>query len=138
MMSLWEWFMQNTLLIFGVLFAFYIIAFNKLPGITGWQAFLDSFESKGGQLLLLWVSDGLVLLLLIHFWKLFDAQLQTTIVGILSAVNGAFLGAIGARNTNEAGVNGSGKGPATPAPAPAFVPKPSPAPAPTAVTDVHP
>lgn len=103
-MSFWEWFTANTVAIFSVMLAFYVIAFNKLPGITAWQAFLDSFETKGGQLVLLWVSDGLVLLLLIHFWKMFDAQLQTTIVGILSAVNGAFLGAIGAKNTS----NGNG------------------------------
>jgi hypothetical protein len=106
-MTPWEWFTANTALILGALFAVYLIAFNKFPGITAWQAFLDSFESKGGQLMLLWVSDGLVLLLLIHFWKQFDAQLQTTIVGILSAVNGAFLGAIGARNTGNSGGNGT-------------------------------
>jgi len=110
MQTIWEWFTQNTLVIVGALFAFYVIAFNKFPRITAWQAFLDSFESKGGQLLLLWISDGLVLLLLIHFWKQFDAQLQTTIVGILSAVNGAFLGAIGARNTG----NGNGHPPPGP------------------------
>jgi hypothetical protein len=109
-MNLLQWFETNYLIILAVFFAFYIIAFQKFPTITAWQAFLDSFESKGGQLLLLWISDGLVLLLLIHFWKMFDAQLQTTIVGILSAVNGAFLGAIGAKATS----NGNGTTPRTP------------------------
>jgi hypothetical protein len=123
MTMLWQWFTANTTMILAVMLAFYIIAFNKLPEITAWQAFLDSFESKGGQLLLLWVSDGLVLLLLIHFWKFFDAQLQTTIVGILSAVNGAFLGAIGARNTTNGGAVGDGK-PAAPAPPPPASPIP--------------
>jgi hypothetical protein len=106
-MSILQWFESNTLIILSFAFAIYIVAFNKLPSITAWQSFLDSFETKGGQLLLLWISDALVLLLLIHFWKMFDAQLQTTIVGILSAVNGAFLGAIGARNTG----NGNGAKP---------------------------
>jgi hypothetical protein len=108
-MSLWQWFTANTVVILGALLMVYIIAFNKLPSATAWQAFLDSFETKGGQLMLLWVSDGLVLLLLIHFWKMFDAQLQTTIVGILSAVNGAFLGAIGAKNTSNGGAGNAPK-----------------------------
>jgi hypothetical protein len=114
-MNFLQWFEANYLIILAVFFAFYIIGFHKFPSITAWQAFLDSFESKGGQLLLLWVSDGLVLLLLIHFWKMFDAQLQTTIVGILSAVNGAFLGAIGAKATS----NGNGAAPSTPESIPA-------------------
>jgi hypothetical protein len=104
-MSLWEWFTANTLIIFGAMLAVYIIAFNKLPGIQTWQAFLDSFESKGGQLLLLWVTDFIVLAVLVRYWKFFDAQLQTTIVGLLSGINGAFLGAVGARQTS----NGNGK-----------------------------
>jgi hypothetical protein len=107
-MNLLQWFETNYLIIFAVLFAFYIVTFHKLPSIAAWQMFLDSFESKGGQLLLLWVSDALVLLLVIHYWNNLNAQLQTTIVGILSAVNGAFLGAIGARNT------GNGTIPSTP------------------------
>ena len=98
-MSITQWVEANSLLIIGVLVAVYIIAANKLPSIATWQAFLDSFESKGGQLMLLWVTDFIVLTVLVHFWKSFDAQLQTTIVGLLSGINGAFLGAIGARNT---------------------------------------
>jgi hypothetical protein len=73
------------------------------PSITGWQQFLDSFETKGGQLMLLWVTDFIVLGVVVHFWKTFDAQLQTFIIGLLGGINGAFLGAIGARNTGGNG-----------------------------------
>jgi hypothetical protein len=109
MSLLLNWFTTNSLVILGALFFIYLVAFNKFPSISGWQAFLDSFESKGGQLLLLWFSDLLLLVWLSHYWKFFDTQMQTTIVGILSAVNGAFLGAIGARNTSNGNGNGSSK-----------------------------
>jgi hypothetical protein len=102
-MSIWDWFTANTLVIIGALFAVYVIGGKKLPSIATWQAFLNSFESKGGQLMLLWVTDFIVLGVIVHFWKMFDAQLQTTIVGLLSGINGAFLGAIGARNTGSGG-----------------------------------
>jgi hypothetical protein len=111
-MSILQWFETNSLLVIGVLFVLVVLLFNKLPSIGGWQAFLDSFESKGGQLMLLWVTDFIVLAVLVHYWKGFDAQLQTTIVGLLSGVNGAFLGAIGARPPAQAGnTNGSGAPP---------------------------
>ena len=105
MITIWEWFTQNTLLIFALLFTFYIIAFNKLPSISGWQSFLNSFESKGGQLMLLWVTDIVVLAVLVHYWTGFSATLQNFMTGLISGINGAFLGAIGARNTQT---NGSG------------------------------
>lgn len=86
---------------FTVLFL-YAIRYGQLPSIHSWQKFCDSFESKGAQLLLLWVTDGIVLAVTVLFWKKFDSQLQTTIVGLLSGINGAFLGAIGARQTSNA------------------------------------
>lgn len=86
---------------FTVLFL-YAIHYGQLPSIHSWQKFCDSFESKGAQLLLLWVTDGIVLGVTVLFWKKFDSQLQTTIVGLLSGINGAFLGAIGARQTSNA------------------------------------
>jgi ABC-type uncharacterized transport system permease subunit len=97
-MSITHWFTENSFLILGAFIALFVLFFRK-PTISGWQAFLNSFESKGGQLMLLWVTDLIVMAVLVHYWKQFDAQLQTTIVGLLSGVNGAFLGAIGARNT---------------------------------------
>jgi hypothetical protein len=100
-MSLWQWFQSNTVVIIGALFALYVISANKLPSVKTWQDFLDSFESKGGQLLLLWVTDFLILAVLIRYWNEFGSSLQTTIVGLLSGVNGAFLGAIGARQTSN-------------------------------------
>src|SRR3981189_2840132 len=102
-MSLWQWFQENTLTILGALVVFVFIVRNKFPGIAGWQLFLDSFESKGGQLLLLWVTDFIFVAVLIRYSKNLDPTVQTTIVGILSAVNGAFLGAVGARPTTNGG-----------------------------------
>jgi hypothetical protein len=101
--ALWIWFTQNSVMILGGLFALYVIAFNKLPSVSAWQAFLDCFESKGGQLMLLWVTDFIFLAILVRYWDLFDAHVQTVIVGLLSGVNGAFLGAVGARNTSNNG-----------------------------------
>jgi hypothetical protein len=98
-----QWFQQNTYLVLGGLFVWYIIAFNKIPSVTAWQAFLDCFESKGGQLVLLWVTNFIFLSILVRYWDLFDAHVQTVIVGLLSGVNGAFLGAVGARNTSNNG-----------------------------------
>lgn len=102
-MNLWQWFQENTLTLIGVLVGLFLLGRNKFPSIVGWQAFLDSFESKGGQLLLLWITDLIFVAVLIRYWKNFDPTVQTTVVGILSAVNGAFLGAVGARPTTNGG-----------------------------------
>src|SRR5271157_2828034 len=102
-MNLWQWFQENTLTIFGAAIMLALLIRNRYPSAPGWQAFLDSFESKGGQLLLLWVTDLIFVAVLIRYWKNFDATVQTTVVGILSAVNGAFLGAVGSRPTTNGG-----------------------------------
>lgn len=104
------WLQQNAFLI--LLFAYVGFLLLRPPSIASWLAFLDSFQNKGAQLLLLWISNVLVIVVLVRFWALFDAQLKTTIVGILSAVNGAFLGAVGAHALG--GGNGNGKPPAAP------------------------
>jgi hypothetical protein len=109
-MNLWQWFQENTLTLFGAAIGLSLIIRNKYPSAAGWQSFLDSFESKGGQLLLLWMTDLIFVAVLIRYWKNFDATVQTTVVGILSAVNGAFLGAVGARPTTNGG-NGAPKPP---------------------------
>lgn len=98
------WLQQNTLLLISTIFLFYIIIARRIPSPESLQKYADIFESKGGQLILLIVADFVVLTIVVRYWKTFDAQLQTTIVGILAAMNGAFLGAIGARNTS----NGNG------------------------------
>lgn len=108
-MTIWYLLQENSLAILAILAALYTISARRMPSIQTWQAFLDSFESKGGQLLLLWVTDFIVLGIIVHYWKIFDAQLQTTIVGLLSGINGAFLGAIGARNTGNGGGGGTPK-----------------------------
>lgn len=120
-MTFQQWLMGNSYLILATVFLLLIIAFNRIPTIAGWQSFLDSFESKGGQLLLLVVTDFIILTVLVRYWKGFDAQLQTTMVGLLSGVNGAFLGAVGARQQPASnGSNGNGgNGGGTPAPIPA-------------------
>jgi hypothetical protein len=102
-MNLWQWFQENTLTLMGAAIVISLLVRNKYPTAAGWQAFLDSFESKGGQLLLLWITDLIFVAVLIRYWKNFDATVQTTVVGILSAVNGAFLGAVGARATSPPG-----------------------------------
>jgi hypothetical protein len=99
-MSLWQWFQENTLTIFGALIGIVIMLRYRNPSIASWAAFLDSFESKGAQLLLVWLTNMIVLIVIVRYWKNFDAQLQTAIVGLLSGINGAFLGAIGARPSN--------------------------------------
>ena len=43
---------------------------GKLPRIESWQGFLDSFETKGGQLMLLWVTDMILVTVLVHYWQL--------------------------------------------------------------------
>jgi len=100
-MTFFQWVQNNAIFIVIMFFTAWILV--KPPSISSWQAFLDSFESKGGQLLLLFVSNVLLIIALVRFWALFDAQLKTTIVGILSAVNGALLGALGAKNTGGNG-----------------------------------
>jgi hypothetical protein len=102
-MSPWQWFQDNTLTIFGALIGIVIMLRYKSPNIQSWTGFLDSFESKGAQLLLVWLTDMIVLIVIVRYWKNFDAQLQTAIVGLLSGINGAFLGAIGARPSNGNG-----------------------------------
>jgi hypothetical protein len=97
------WLQQNTLLLIGTLFIFYVVIAKRIPSAESLQGYADIFESKGGQLILLIVADFVVLTIVVRYWKTFDAQLQTTIVGILAAMNGAFLGAIGARNTSNGG-----------------------------------
>ena len=116
-MSLTQWFLNNSIVLLGAAVGLYLLTANKLPSIASWQGFLNSFESKGGQLMLLWVTDLIFVEVLIHHWGSFDSTLQTTIVGILSGVNGAFLGAIGARNTG----GGGGNPPAQPTQLAAFV-----------------
>lgn len=117
-LSLVQWFIGNSYLILGGLLALAALAFNRVPSMASWQSFLDSFESKGGQLMLLWITDFIVLTVLVRYWKGFDAQLQTTIVGLLSGINGAFLGAVGARQTpaNGNGYNGNGGNGVAPVP----------------------
>jgi hypothetical protein len=102
-MSFWQWFQENTVTLMAAAVLIFLLARGKFPTIAGWQAFLDSFESKGGQLLLLVVMDLIFVAVLIRYWKNFDATVQTTVVGILSAVNGAFLGAVGARPSSNGG-----------------------------------
>jgi hypothetical protein len=108
-MTFLQWLQQNAFLILLFVYVGYLLL--RPPSIASWLAFLDSFQNKGAQLLLLWISNVLVIVVLVRFWALFDAQLKTTIVGILSAVNGAFLGAVGAHALGAAG-NGNGKPPA--------------------------
>lgn len=127
-MNIVEWLESNSLVVLAMLFVFYIIAWNKFPSVNTWQNFVDSFETQGGLLILLWFTDLIFLLILIFLWKRIDTTLQTTIVGLVSGVNGAFLGAARAR----AGVNGNGSTPITPvsdssaAPANGASPPPSP------------
>jgi len=129
-MNLWQWFTGNTLTIFGAAIGFALLIRNRYPSAAGWQGFLDSFESKGGQLLLLWVTDLIFVMVLIRNWHYLDATVQTTIVGILSAVNGAFLGAVGARPTTNGGNGHAPVSPAIPAAAPPAAPAPGAAPLP--------
>jgi hypothetical protein len=71
-----------------------------------WQTFVDSFETKGAQILLLWFTDLLFVWLLIHYENVVNPAVMNTITGLVGGVNGAFLGAMGARQSNG---NGSPK-----------------------------
>jgi hypothetical protein len=71
-----------------------------------WQRFTDSFESKGAQILLLWVTDMIfvgVLVAISIFHVVIDPMVMSTITGLVGGVNGAFLGAMGARQNNGNG-----------------------------------
>lgn len=113
-----------TYAISGFLFVtFWILVFTGYLSIEGWEKFSSTFKEQGAQLLLLWFTDMLVLILLIRYWEAFNTTLQNFIVGILSGINGAFLGAIGARSTTTTTTNSG----APPAPAdPRGPPAPSP------------
>jgi hypothetical protein len=71
-----------------------------------WQRFTDSFETKGAQIFLLWVTDLLFVAVLIFYAKDLDPIVMSTVTGLVGGVNGAFLGAMGARQSN-----GNGGGP---------------------------
>jgi membrane protein YqaA with SNARE-associated domain len=103
-MTPWQWFQENTLTLFGALIVLSLIVRYRAPSIQSWGMFLDSFESKGGQILLLFAADLIFVALVIKFNKSIDPSVMATITGILGGINGAFLGAMGAR----AGSNGSG------------------------------
>jgi hypothetical protein len=62
-----------------------------------WQRFADSFETKGAQILLLWITDLLFVAVLIFYAKDLDPMVMSTVTGLVGGVNGAFLGATGAR-----------------------------------------
>jgi hypothetical protein len=84
-----------TFIIIGILLTLSLL--DKLPGISTWTQFFDLFENKGAQLLLLWITDMIVLLLIVHYWGDWEQTLRLSITNLLSAVNGAFLGAVGAK-----------------------------------------
>lgn len=102
-MSWWQWFQENTFTILGALFVFILLFRYKAPSSESWGAFLDTFESKGGQILLLFSADLIFVALVIKFNKSIDAAVMSTITGILGGINGAFLGAMGARGTSNGG-----------------------------------
>ena len=121
MTTLLAWLQANSVMLTIAVVALILVFGKKLPSIQTWQAFLDSFESKGGQLMLLWATNFILLAILVHYWALFDAHAQTIIVGLLSGVNGAFLGAIGSKNPPIAGGPPVVESPAVP-PAPPVQP----------------
>ena len=102
-MNSWQWIQENTFTIVGVLLVFFVLIRYKAPTIQSWTMFLDSFESKGGQILLLFSADLIFVALVIKFNKSIDPAVMSTITGILGGINGAFLGAMGARNANGNG-----------------------------------
>lgn len=102
-MTLWQWFQENTLTFFGALLVVFILVRYRMPSIQSWTAFLDSFESKGGQILLLFSADLIFVALVIKFNKSLDPAVLSTITGILGGINGAFLGAMGARALGNGG-----------------------------------
>jgi hypothetical protein len=83
-----------------------------------WQTFTDSFEMKGAQIFLLWVTDLLFVAVLIFYAKDLDPIVMSTVTGLVGGVNGAFLGAMGARQQKD-----------LPSPLSSNVPPPSAAPA---------
>lgn len=101
-MNLWQWFQENTFTILGAFLVLFVLVRYRPPSISSWIEFLDSFESKGGQILLLFSADLIFVALVIKFNKSIDAAVMSTITGILGGINGAFLGAMGARS----GANG--------------------------------
>jgi membrane protein YqaA with SNARE-associated domain len=101
--NLWQWFQENTLTVFGALIVLSLILRYRVPSIQSWGLFLDSFESKGGQILLLFTADLIFVALVIKFNKSIDPAVMATITGILGGINGAFLGAMGARPSNGNG-----------------------------------
>lgn len=68
--------------------------------MTWWERFTHSFEEKGAQILLLWVTDLLFVALLLLFARHLEAAVLATITGLVGGVNGAFLGAMGAKPGN--------------------------------------
>lgn len=68
-----------------------------------WQGFTDTFETKGAQILLLWFTDLLFVAVLIFWAKDLDPAVMNTVTGLVGGVNGAFLGAMGARQANGNG-----------------------------------
>lgn len=96
-----QW-LTPTYVISGALFVtFWILVFTGYLSIDGWEKFSGTFKEQGAQLLLLWFTDMVVLILLIRYWQVFNNTLQNFIVGILSGINGAFLGAVGARQLDR-------------------------------------
>lgn len=93
-----------TYVILALLFVTFwaLVLLKRLPDLESWRKFLETFEMKGAQLVLLWITDMIFIGVLVHYWSDWSATLQTTFVGLLSGVNGAFLGAIGAQQ--KAGV----------------------------------
>lgn len=104
-----QWFQENTFTFLGSLLILFILIRYRPPSIQSWVEFLESFESKGGQILLLFSADLIFVALVIKFNKSIDAAVMSTITGILGGINGAFLGAMGARSAG----NGNGSKPDT-------------------------
>jgi hypothetical protein len=96
-----------VLTITGVIVLLILIFTNRLPTVNTWQTFLNCFETKGGQLMLLWVTDMIFLAIIVHSWGGWSPTLQNTVVGVFAGVNGAFLGAVGSKNTSTDGNGGS-------------------------------
>ena len=101
-----DWLTPAYLLTFiGIGVFLILLLLNRLPGIDSWTKFLNLFENKGAQLLLLWVTDMIVLLIIVHFWGEWEQTLRLTITNLLSGINGAFLGAVGAKALTDGGGN---------------------------------
>ena len=91
-----------------ILVVLILIFTNRLPTVAEWQTWLNCFETKGGQLMLLWATDMIFLTIIVHSWGGWSPTLQNTVVGVFAGVNGAFLGAVGSKNTST---NGNGEPP---------------------------